>query len=974
MRKLGIAAVVFVVILLAFALIAPHLIDVNRYHGVIQAQLESRLGRQVSLGNMGLRVFPPSFSVENAVIAEDRNFDRGAQFASVETLFVSVKFWPLLQRKIELKSLELVRPRIELLRNSQGIWNFASLGKTTEQSVATQSKAGGPPPPADQKAPTSTPGTQLALDSLVIKDGQLGVTDLQAHTPRAVYDHIDVKLTDFAPDSPFTIQAAVHFAGSGQQSATLDGHGGPFRTADLATAPFDGKVRLDHVAISDVRQFLKSDALKDVDGQLSGEADVRNGPGKIASEGLLRLEKGRVQGMDVAQLLTLDYAITSDLNDKTYHIQKGNIRFGSIPASVTGTIKSQATPVEIDAHLVTTNAPIEELARLASKFGLAFGPDMNVAGEVSANLQAHGGMDRPVLNGQLSARDLSIKSPKIPGEVKVPLVDLALTPDTIRSNEFTASSGSTNVACAFTIGQYATPKPTLNATLRVPNGRIGELIHIAQAMGMSAAQGVSGDGALVLNAQAQGPAKDLSAMAFSGSGKIQNAWIKSEAMTKPLQIRNSDIRFSQNSAALENLSAAVGQTNASGSVLVKGFGAPQIQFTLSADKVNVAELRQIFATAPGPVKSAREQSFWQVIEKANAEKTNGQAMPTQRSGGAGPSPITKMTGTGAINVGTIQYDNLLLTNVHSKVALDHGLITMAPLTADLYGGGESGNVVVDMRPVQPVYTVNLATTKVDANKLLSSVSSVKDVLYGLLNANINARFSSTSAEDITRNLNGKLGINMVNGKLMNVDLLHELASVGRFLGNFSAAQKGFTNIAQLTGTFDVQNGVAQTNDLKAVIDGGTTSASGTINAADQTLNLRVTAVLNKALSQQVGGSQVGGFMSTALANNQGELVLPVLVTGRMQHPQVSPDVQQMAQMKLQNLLPTTKGVGSLLGGKNAKGGVQGILDSLGVNKSQGDQGAKGKTQPQQGQNPLGDVLNQVFGKGKKSQPTPTPPK
>ena len=52
-----------------------------------------------------------------------------------------------------------------------------------------------------------------------------------------------------------------------------------------------------------------------------------------------------------------------------------------------------------------------------------------------------------------------------------------------------------------------------------------------------------------------------------------------------------------------------------------------------------------------------------------------------------------------------------------------------------------------------------------------------------------------------------------------------------------------------------------------------------MNLADQSLNLHVTAVLNKALSQNVGGTKVGGFMNTALANNQGELVIPVIVTG-----------------------------------------------------------------------------------------------
>ena len=160
-----------------------------------------------------------------------------------------------------------------------------------------------------------------------------------------------------------------------------------------------------------------------------------------------------------------------------------------------------------------------------------------------------------------------------------------------------------------------------------------------------------------------------------------------------------------------------------------------------------------------------------------------------------------------------------------------------------------------MRPGQPVYAVNLTTDKVDANKLISSVSSMKQMLYGLLTSNVNARFSSTSATSIMQGLNGSLALNLSNGKLANFDLLHELASVGQFVaGSLGTVPKGFTNLVQLSGNFDVRNGVAQTDNLKAVLDGGTFAAKGLVNLANQSVNMHITAVLNKAMSQGVGGT------------------------------------------------------------------------------------------------------------------------
>jgi AsmA protein len=407
---------------------------------------------------------------------------------------------------------------------------------------------------------------------------------------------------------------------------------------------------------------------------------------------------------------------------------------------------------------------------------------------------------------------------------------------------------------------------------------------------------------------------------------------------------------------VQNISLTEGPTKVTGALTLKDFAAPQVQFTLKADKVDVAQLQQLFAPTPAPRARADTDSF-HLVPRVEA------ATPSE------PSLLNRITGGGTVTIGVIQYDDLLLNNARSTVTLDHGLIKMNPVTADVYGGKESGTIAIDMRPAQPVYSVNLKTDNVDANKLISSVSSLKQVLYGLLAANMNGTFSSTSADAIARSVNGDMELNLTNGKLMNLDLLHELAAVGKFTGALPAKPKNFTNLVQLFGNFNVRDGVARTSNLKAVTDGGTIAANGLVNLADQSLNLHVTAVLNKALSQQIGGSQIGGFMNTALANGQNELVLPIILTGTFQHPQVAPDLDQIAQMKLKNLLPTTNNpadftstlLGAIVGSKN---------------KSQ-QQNTPAIARNQAQQNQIGEVLDQVLRKKKKVPPasaTPTPNK
>src|SRR3954471_11190235 len=121
--------VLLVIVLLA----APFFLDVNRYHDRIQSELQKKLGRQVSLGAMHLSLIPFAFKVENAVIAEDPQFAKGSNFAQAQELYITAPLMPLLHGDVQIKSLELRQPKIELIRNADGVWNFSSLMGTAPQ-------------------------------------------------------------------------------------------------------------------------------------------------------------------------------------------------------------------------------------------------------------------------------------------------------------------------------------------------------------------------------------------------------------------------------------------------------------------------------------------------------------------------------------------------------------------------------------------------------------------------------------------------------------------------------------------------------------------------------------------------------------------------------------------------------------------------------------------------------------------------
>ncbi len=188
----------------------------------------------------------------------------------------------------------------------------------------------------------------------------------------------------------------------------------------------------------------------------------------------------------------------------------------------------------MDVNVSTSNASIEDAARLAAAFGVAFSPDAKIAGQLTANVHAQGPSNNLTFNGNVSGRNLEMTGKQIPQAVKVPAIDLTMNPQQIQSNNFTATSGATSLAVQMTIAQYTSTSPNIDASLKTINGKVDELLNIAKAYGVSGAEGMSGSGNITLDVHATGPIKNSEAMKFSGSGALQNATLKMPSLTKPL--------------------------------------------------------------------------------------------------------------------------------------------------------------------------------------------------------------------------------------------------------------------------------------------------------------------------------------------------------------------------------------------------------------------------------------------------------
>ena len=145
---------------------------------------------------------------------------------------------------MRIDSLELLRPKVELVRTRQGIWNFSTLGRDTAR-------------PAEGAANSSESAEkEFSLEKLRILDGQIGITDLQHNKPRTGYEHIDLTLLHYTAEKPFSFDFGAHVQGKGVQELRLKGEGGPVSASNPAETPFHGKLNLNSVGIDGLSKFF----------------------------------------------------------------------------------------------------------------------------------------------------------------------------------------------------------------------------------------------------------------------------------------------------------------------------------------------------------------------------------------------------------------------------------------------------------------------------------------------------------------------------------------------------------------------------------------------------------------------------------------------------------------------------------------------------------------------------------------------
>lgn len=124
-RKTKIAVIICILLLLALTI--PPYISLNAYRRQMTASISRSLGRNVQIQSMHLQLLPtPGIVLDNFVVDSDPAF--GAEPALIApSVVATLRLSSLWRRPIEVSSISMDRPSVNLEYNAKDQWNFSSI-------------------------------------------------------------------------------------------------------------------------------------------------------------------------------------------------------------------------------------------------------------------------------------------------------------------------------------------------------------------------------------------------------------------------------------------------------------------------------------------------------------------------------------------------------------------------------------------------------------------------------------------------------------------------------------------------------------------------------------------------------------------------------------------------------------------------------------------------------------------------------
>ncbi len=377
----GIAVAAIVVLLL----LIPLFINADSFRPQVQSRLSEALGRQVQIGKLSLSLISGSVNADELSVADDPKFS-SEPFVQAKSLGIGVEVIPLIfSKKLNVTSLVLKEPHINLLQTGSGVWNFSSLGGAAKSAQPAATKTEEP--------------MALSVGSLKIKDGRLDFGHVGEKPQSLTNVNLTAENVSYATAFPFTLTASTGRDGK----IKIDGTAGPINQNDAAQTPFQATVNASKI---DLAEYLGADTgiagLVDYDGKVSSNGQHVLSEGTAMAKNMV-LVKG---GSPSSQAIAFDYATDLSLKSQTGTLTKGVLKLGKSATNLSGTYDAQGKVPSLNLRFDGHGVPVNDVVALLPSLNIVLPKGASLqGGTIESDESISGPLDRLVVEGPVKLLD-----------------------------------------------------------------------------------------------------------------------------------------------------------------------------------------------------------------------------------------------------------------------------------------------------------------------------------------------------------------------------------------------------------------------------------------------------------------------------------------------------------------------------------------------------------------------------------------
>jgi len=384
-----------VVVLFLIVLALPLFINANQFKPTLQTDLGGALGRPVGIGDISVSIISGGVTVSEVSIGDDPGFSK-SPFLTAKSVSVGVEMLPLIfSRKLEVRSLTVKDPEVNLIHAANGTWNYSSLGGNS----STAKRA-----PKNSTTPASGEGGaagSLSVGKISIENGKIIVSGAGSSAKPSIYQNVNLEASDLSYTSQFPFKLTA--TGPGNAAIKVEGKAGPIDAADASSlTPLDATVEVEHLDLANTGFTDASSGIAgvmDFKGTLSSDGKQMNAKGTVKANKL----KLSATGAPSSVPLNVDYATTYDLKSRSGNLNQGDIHIGSALARLNGSYNAASEPAKLDMRLNGQAMPVSDLEGFLPAVGVVVPPGSKLqSGALTMNLTVSGPADKLVISGPVN--------------------------------------------------------------------------------------------------------------------------------------------------------------------------------------------------------------------------------------------------------------------------------------------------------------------------------------------------------------------------------------------------------------------------------------------------------------------------------------------------------------------------------------------------------------------------------------------